>query len=108
MTVAYGDFTFRLPQPWVLEIRVDRIHERRDKRVLVCVYPARPAKSTLSGAAASNAAVAWLGGGALAAGGGGVAAGNALLALVVALRCGRGNVVTIWPQLKSFGQTLDR
>lgn len=37
--------------------------------------------STLSGAAAGNAALAWLGGGALSAGGGGVAAGNALLAL---------------------------
>ena len=37
--------------------------------------------SALSGAAATNAALAWLGGGALAAGGGGVAAGNALLAL---------------------------
>lgn len=37
--------------------------------------------STLSGAAATNAALAWLGGGAAAAGGGGMAAGNALLAL---------------------------
>lgn len=37
--------------------------------------------STLSGAAATNAALAWLGGGALAAGGGGTAAGSALLAL---------------------------
>lgn len=37
--------------------------------------------STLSGAAASNAALAWLGGGALSAGGGGAAAGNALLAM---------------------------
>lgn len=37
--------------------------------------------STLSGAAASQAALAWLGGGALAAGGGGAAAGSALLAL---------------------------
>jgi len=37
--------------------------------------------STLSGAAAANAALAWLGGGALAAGGGGTAAGGALLAL---------------------------
>ena len=36
--------------------------------------------STLSGAAASNAALAWLGGGALAAGGGGAAAGEAILA----------------------------
>lgn len=37
--------------------------------------------SSLSGAAAANAALAWLGGGAVAAGGGGVAAGNALLAM---------------------------
>ena len=37
--------------------------------------------SSLSGAAASNAALAWLGGGALAAGGGGMSAGNGLLAL---------------------------
>ena len=37
--------------------------------------------STLSGIAAENAALAWLGGGALAAGGGGISAGNALLAM---------------------------
>ena len=37
--------------------------------------------SALSGAAAANAALAWLGGGALAAGGGGMAAGHTLLAL---------------------------
>lgn len=37
--------------------------------------------STLSGAAATQASLAWLGGGALAAGGGGTAAGSALLAL---------------------------
>lgn len=37
--------------------------------------------SALSGAAASNAALAWLGGGALSAGGGGMVAGEALLAL---------------------------
>lgn len=37
--------------------------------------------SALSGAAATNAALAWIGGGAIAAGGGGMAAGNALLAL---------------------------
>lgn len=37
--------------------------------------------STLSGVAAQNAALAWLGGGALSAGGGGMAAGNALLAM---------------------------
>ncbi len=37
--------------------------------------------SSLSGAAATNAALAWFGGGAVAAGGGGMAAGHALLAL---------------------------
>lgn len=37
--------------------------------------------STLSGAAATNAALAWLGGGTVAAGGGGAAGGTALLAL---------------------------
>lgn len=37
--------------------------------------------STLSGAAATNAALAWLGGGALAAGGGGMAAGELFLTL---------------------------
>ncbi len=37
--------------------------------------------STLTGAAATNAALAWLGGGALGAGGGGIAAGHALLAM---------------------------
>lgn len=37
--------------------------------------------SALSGVAATNAALAWLGGGAIAAGGGGMAAGHALLAL---------------------------
>lgn len=37
--------------------------------------------STLSGAAASKAALAWLGGGAVAVGGGGTAAGSALIAL---------------------------
>ena len=35
--------------------------------------------STLSGAAASNAVMAWLGGGSLAAGGGGIAAGNLVM-----------------------------
>lgn len=38
--------------------------------------------STLSGAAATNAAMAWLGGGAVAAGGGGMATGSAILATV--------------------------
>ena len=38
--------------------------------------------SALSGAAKTNAALAWLGGGAVAAGGGGMAAGTALLGLI--------------------------
>jgi len=38
--------------------------------------------STLSGAAAQNATLAWLGGGTIASGGGGVAAGTAVLGLV--------------------------
>lgn len=37
--------------------------------------------SALSGAAAANAALAWLGGGAIAAGGGGIAAGTTVLAM---------------------------
>ncbi len=40
--------------------------------------------SSLSGAAATNATLAWLGGGSLAAGGGGMAAGQAVLGLVAA------------------------
>lgn len=43
------------------------------------------ALSTLSGAALTNATLAWFGGGALAAGGGGMAAGAAVLGGVVAL-----------------------
>ena len=38
--------------------------------------------STLSGAAATNAATAWLGGGALAAGGGGMATGSLVLGAI--------------------------
>jgi esterase/lipase len=40
---------------------------------------------TLSGAAASNAILAWLGGGSIAAGGGGIAAGTAVLGGLVAI-----------------------
>jgi hypothetical protein len=40
--------------------------------------------SSLSGAAATNATLAWLGGGSLAAGGGGMAVGSAVLTLVAA------------------------
>lgn len=49
--------------------------------------------SALSGAAATNAALAWLGGGALAAGGGGMAAGNALLALAGPIGWGIGGIL---------------
>lgn len=46
--------------------------------------------SALSGAAATNAALAWLGGGALAAGGGGITAGSAFLALAGPIGWGIG------------------
>lgn len=44
--------------------------------------------STLSGAAATNATLAWLGGGSLAAGGGGMAAGSAVLAGITGVTVG--------------------
>jgi hypothetical protein len=52
--------------------------------------------STLSGAAATNATMAWLGGGSLAAGGGGIALGTAAL-----------GVVTVGPTLLIGGLTLN-
>ena len=58
--------------------------------------------SSLSGAAASNATLAWLGGGAVAAGGGGVASGQALLALAGPVGIGVGaagvliSLITYW------------
>ena len=51
--------------------------------------------STLSGAAATNATLAWLGGGSLAAGGGGIAMGTAILGGIVA-----------GPALAIFGHVL--
>ena len=48
--------------------------------------------SALSGAAATNAALAWLGGGALAVGGGGMTAGSAFLALAGPIGWGIGGV----------------
>lgn len=44
--------------------------------------------SSLSGAAATNATLAWLGGGSLAAGGGGMAAGSAVLGAITATTTG--------------------
>ncbi|OQC22437.1 MAG: hypothetical protein BWX70_03171 [Verrucomicrobia bacterium ADurb.Bin070] len=55
LTVPQSNFALRLPQPWVWEVRVDRVHEHRDKRVLVSVNPPRPAQFTLSRAAVRNA-----------------------------------------------------
>ena len=52
--------------------------------------------STLSGAVATKAALAWLGGGAVAAGGGGIAAGNALLALAGPVGWGISAGTTFW------------
>ncbi|MDF5718281.1 MAG: hypothetical protein PUP93_31545 [Rhizonema sp. NSF051] len=43
--------------------------------------------STLSGAAATNAMLAWFGGGAIAAGGGGMALGAAVLGGITVLPC---------------------
>ncbi|MGB3946140.1 MAG: hypothetical protein WBK76_04880 [Candidatus Saccharimonadales bacterium] len=51
--------------------------------------------SGLSGVAATNAALAWLGGGALAAGGGGMSAGSALLALAGPIGWGIGGAAII-------------
>ena len=51
--------------------------------------------SALSGAAAQNAALAWLGGGALSAGGGGMVAGRALLAMAGPLGWGISGVTLL-------------
>ena len=50
----------------------------------LCAASTGTAISSLTGAAASNAVLAWLGGGTLAAGGGGVAAGTVVLGAVTA------------------------
>lgn len=50
----------------------------------MCSASTGAAISSLSGAAASNAVLAWLGGGTLAAGGGGVAAGTVVLGAITA------------------------
>jgi hypothetical protein len=61
--------------------------------------------TALSGAAATNAALAWLGGGAIAAGGGGMAAGNTLLALAgpIGWAIGGGAILggTLWARKKN-------
>ena len=58
--------------------------------------------SALNGAAASNAALAWLGGGAVAAGGGGVAAGSALLSLMGPIGLATGGSITVVSLVRAF------
>src|SRR5699024_12634359 len=65
-------FCFRLDAPSTTEVSTLSLHD------------ALPILSGLSGAAASNATLAWLGGGALSAGGYGVAGGTLVLGGVVA------------------------
>lgn len=60
--------------------------------------------STLSGAAATNATLAWLGGGSLAAGGGGVAAGTLALG---ALAAGPAILVAGWYMGSKASKNLD-
>jgi len=52
--------------------------------------------STLSGAVAKKAALAWLGGGALSVGGAGIAGGKALLALAGPIGWGIAAIITTW------------
>lgn len=60
--------------------------------------------SGLSGVAATNAALAWLGGGTLAAGGAGVAGGEALLALTGPIGWGIGGAVALGTGLWARGK----
>ena len=59
----------------------------------VCSASTGTAISSLSGAAATNATLAWLGGGSLAAGGGGVAAGATVLAGIKIAATGFGALI---------------
>jgi hypothetical protein len=62
--------------------------------------------SALSGAAATNAALAWLGGGALAAGGSGIAGGSAFLALAGPVGWAIGGTVLVGSAL--FARSKNR
>ena len=57
--------------------------------------------SSLTGAAATNAALAWLGGGALAAGGGGMVAGSAILAMFGPIGWAFGGIISAAGFLKN-------
>ena len=58
--------------------------------------------STLSGAAATNATLAWLGGGAISAGGGGVAAGTAVLGALTATAAAGVAIIAIGTLASGF------
>ncbi|WP_210114204.1 hypothetical protein [Weissella confusa] len=62
------------------------------------------AVGALSGAAATNAALAWLGGGTLAAGGSGIAGGEALLALTGPIGWGIGGAIMLGSGLWARGK----
>ncbi len=72
------------------------------------VAPTGTAISTLSGAAATNAALAWLGGGALAAGGGGMAAGEGLLALAGPIGWAIGGIALLSTGILYFKHRKDK
>ena len=61
--------------------------------------------STLSGAAAQSAALAWLGGGAVVAGGGGMAAGTSLLALMGPIGIAAGGLTLAGTGIYKYFQT---
>jgi|25_taG_2_1085351.scaffolds.fasta_scaffold05642_3 hypothetical protein len=61
--------------------------------------------STLSGAAAQSATMAWLGGGAIAAGGGGMAAGTSLLALMGPIGIAAGGLTLAGTGIYKYVQT---
>lgn len=58
--------------------------------------------STLHGAAATNAVLAWLGGGSIAAGGGGVAAGTATLATITAAATASVAIIAVGTLASAF------
>lgn len=64
--------------------------------------------SALSGAAATNAALAWLGGGALAAGGGGMAAGSLLMSLFGPVGWTIAGVAVVASGLSVFKEVTDK
>lgn len=62
---------------------------------------------SLSGIAARNATLAWLGGGTLASGGGGIAAGAALLTRIVFAPLAAVPVIVVWVKAYKFGRQVN-